>query len=168
MEILRTASLVTAAITTGLIAGLFYSFACSVMLGLGRADDRTFVEAMQRINEAILNGWFMLSFVGAWLLTAATGVLHGREDGRPVLPWIIAAFLLYTVMLAITSFINVPLNDTLAAAGAPDRIGDLAKVRSDFETTWVAWNVVRVVTSTGAFGCLCWALVLHGRIKSAA
>ena len=60
--------------------------------------------------------------------------------------------------------VNVPLNNQLNAAGAPDRIADLAAVRERFEATWVRWNVVRTVASTAAFGCLTWALVLHGRV----
>jgi hypothetical protein len=37
-------------------------------------------------------------------------------------------------------------------------------VRDAFhETRWVAWNIVRTVATTVAFGCLAWALVLHGR-----
>jgi hypothetical protein len=35
------------------------------MPGLRRTDDRTFVDAMQSINVAIINGWFALSFAGA-------------------------------------------------------------------------------------------------------
>ena len=45
-----------------------------------------------------------------------------------------------------------------------DRIADLAQVRKEFnEEKWVRWNLVRVVTTTSAFGCLAWALVLLGR-----
>ncbi|WP_246278811.1 DUF1772 domain-containing protein [Phytohabitans rumicis] len=63
--------------------------------------------------------------------------------------------MLYLVTVGITVAINVPLNDALKAAGDPDTIGDLARVRKDFnEARWVAWNWVRVVLSTGAFGCL--------------
>jgi uncharacterized membrane protein len=32
--------------TAGLVAGLFYGFACGVMPGLARADDRTLIDAM--------------------------------------------------------------------------------------------------------------------------
>lgn len=42
----------------GLLAGLFYAYACSVMPGLGRADDRTLVDAMQQIDKAIENPVF--------------------------------------------------------------------------------------------------------------
>jgi uncharacterized membrane protein len=159
----RGVSLVAATVTMGLSAGLYYAYACSVMLGLGQADDRTFVDAMQRINVAILNGWFFLSFVGALVLTAVAAALHFRGDGRPAFAWIVAALVLYGVVLIITMGFNVPLNDKLEAAGDPARISDLAAVREHFETAWVRWNIARAVVCTAAFGCLTWALVLHGR-----
>jgi uncharacterized membrane protein len=166
MQWSRGASLVAATLTMGLMAGLFYAYACSVMLGLGRAGDRTFVDGMQRINVAILNGWFFLSFFGALLLTALAGVLHLGADWRSVLPWIVGAFALYVVTLVITMGLNVPLNNALAAAGDPDRIADLAAVREHFEAPWVRWNLARALTCTAAFGCLAWALLLHGRIAA--
>lgn len=157
------AALVAATICTGLMAGLFYAYACSVMPGLGKAEDRTFVDAMQRINVAILNGWFGVAFAGALLMTAAAAALHLRDGGRPALPWIVAGLVLYVVVLAVTIAVNVPLNNELAAAGGVDRIPDIAAVRKHFEATWVRWNVVRAAASVAAFGCLTWALVLHGR-----
>lgn len=163
-EVFRSVLLVAATVTMGLMAGLFCAFAYSVMPGLGQTGGRTFVDAMQRINVAILNGWFFIIFFGALVFTALAGVFHLRDDGRAVLPWIVAAFVLYVAVLVITGRINVPLNNELLAAGEPDRITDLAAVRERFEATWVRWNIARAVASTAAFGCLSWALVLHGRI----
>ncbi len=159
----RGGALVAATITTGLMAGLFYAYAYSVMPGLGRTDDRTFVSTMQALNQAIVNGWFFSIFFGALVLTALAGALQLRGDGQGVLTWIAVAFVLYVVALIVTIGFNVPLNDQLAAAGEPDRIADLAAVREQFEASWVRWNIVRAVTSTVAFGCLTWALVLYGR-----
>jgi uncharacterized membrane protein len=162
-ELLRGAALVAATITIGLMAGLFYVFSHAIMPGLGRADDRTFVGGYQAIDKAIVNPWFLVSFLGALVLTALAAVLHLGKDGRPVLPWIVAALVLYVVTLAITFAVNIPLNNEIQAAGAPDRIADLAAVRGRFEATWVRWNLVRTVTSVTAFACLTWALLLHGR-----
>jgi uncharacterized membrane protein len=162
----RTTALIAATVTTGFMAGLFYAFAIAVMPGLARTGDRTFVEAMQRINVAILNGWFAVAFGGALVFTALAGVLHLGGDARPVLPWIAAALLLYVAVLLITFGINVPLNDALDGAGDPDRISDitrLAAVRERFEARWVRWNAARAVACTAALACLAWALVLHGR-----
>jgi uncharacterized membrane protein len=91
-----------ATLAVGLVAGPFYAFACSVMIGLARTDDRTFVGAMQQIKAAILNGWFAVSFAGAPVLTALAAVLHFRAGGGPALPWILAALVLVAAVLGIT------------------------------------------------------------------
>jgi uncharacterized membrane protein len=54
LDLFRSAALVAATVTAGLVAGLFYSYACSVMPGLGRTDDQTFIRSMQSINVAIV------------------------------------------------------------------------------------------------------------------
>ncbi|MEU4833069.1 anthrone oxygenase family protein [Streptosporangium sp. NPDC023615] len=160
----RSVALIAATITVGLVAGLLYAYACSVMPGLARTDDRTFVGAMQRINVAILNGWFAVCFAGALPLVALAAGLHLGRDGRPVLPWIVAALVLYAVVLVITFRVNVPLNNALNAAGDPGGAADLAAVRERFEGVWVRWNIARTVACVAAFSCLAWALVLHGRV----
>lgn len=158
LDMLRSATLVAATLTTGLFAGLFYTFAVSVMLGLRQVDDRTFVDAMQQINVATENGWFFASFLGAPLLAALATALHLSPGNRHALPWIVTGFALAVAAVIITVAVNVPLNDALVAAGEPGQIADLAAVRSNFEAAWVRWNVARVVTSTAAFGCLIWAV----------
>jgi uncharacterized membrane protein len=164
---LRLATLLAAVITTGMAASAFVLYAHTVMPGLGGTDDRTFVGAFQAMDRAIINPLFMLTFFGALLFTGAAGLLYLRgDDARGVVPWVAVAFGLYLVVVVITMTINVPLNDALKAAGDPDRI-DLAAARADFhETRWVAWNLVRAVLSTVAFGCLAWALVVHGRASA--
>ena len=164
MEFLQVTALLAATIATGLSAGLFFAFACSVMPGLGQASDRTFVEAMQRINVAILNAWFLVVFVGAFVFTGLAAALHLPAGDRAVLPWSIAAFVLYGTGLVITGRGNVPLNYALMAAGDPDGIADLRSVRDRFERRWVTLHLVRTVAFVVAFGCLAWALVLHGRL----
>lgn len=162
MRSVQAAALVAAVVTVGLMAGLFAAFSYAVMPGLRRVDDRAFVAAMQQINVAIVNPWFLTCFLGGLGFTALAGVLHLDAGSRPVLPWIAAGFVLYAAALAITGRVNVPLNNALAAAGEPDRIADPGAVRRQFEARWVRFNVARTVTSTVAFGCLAWALVRHG------
>ncbi|WP_083742946.1 DUF1772 domain-containing protein [Rhodococcus sp. MTM3W5.2] len=159
-KLLQTITLLGAGVTAGLMAGLFAAFAYAVMPGLGRTDDQTFISAMQKINVAILNGWFMICFLGGLVLTVATLLLHLRS-ARSVLPWIIAALVLYVAMLVITAAVNVPLNDELARAG--DVIANPDVVRAQFESRWVTWNIVRAVVSTAAFAALAYALVVHGQ-----
>jgi uncharacterized membrane protein len=162
MHALRTVSLMAATVSTGLVAGVFALYAHTIMPGLAKTDDRTFVGAFQSIDRAIINPWFIVGgFFGALVFTIVAAIANLGEDG---LPWTAAAFVLYLVGFIITMTINVPLNDGIKAAGDPDRITDLAAVRRRFnEARWTSWNLVRVVTSTTAFGLLAWALVLLGR-----
>ncbi|ONH32928.1 hypothetical protein BL253_03090 [Pseudofrankia asymbiotica] len=145
------------------MAGIYYAYACSVMPGLRSTDDRTFVSTMQFINVAILNGWFLLVFVGAPLLALAAGAAHLPAGGRAALPWVAAGLALNVVAFAVTVAANVPLNDALDAAGPVGQITDLAAVRAHFEDAWIRWNIVRTAATTAAFGCLGYALVLTHR-----
>ena len=155
---IRGIVLLAATVLTGLMAGIYFAFSVAVMPGLGRSDDRTFVEAMQRINVAIQNGWFGLAFGGALVLGLVAAFQHWHGEGRPALPWIIAGVVLYVISLLITMGLSVPLNNQLAAAGSPGRIHDLAAVRARFEATWVHWNVARTLVTTASLVCLAWAI----------
>jgi uncharacterized membrane protein len=167
MMLLRGVALVAATVTMGLLAGVFWIYANAFMPGLRRTDDRTFVAAFQAVDRAIINPVFLAAFLGALALTGLAAALHLGADGRSVLPWVVAAFVLYLAVVVVTLGVNVPLNDGLKAAGDPDRIADLAAVRERFnEARWVRWNLARAVATTVAFGCLAWALVLYGRIPT--
>jgi uncharacterized membrane protein len=159
MDALQGASLVAATIAVGLMAGVFWIYSNATMPGLRRTDDRTFVGAFQAIDRAIINPLFLATFLGALVLSGLAAVLHLFDDGEDVLPWTIAAFLLYLPVVVITMRINVPRNDEIKAAGEPDSISDLAEVRRRFdEDRWVRWNTVRAVASTAALACLAWGL----------
>lgn len=165
LDVVRAVALVVGTMTAGIMAGVFGLYFTAIMPGLGRTDDRTFVGAFQSIDRAIINPLFLATFFGALVFTGLAAVLHLGGDWRSVLPWILAALVLYLAVVVITLGINVPLNDGIKAAGEPDHIADLGTVRERFdEAKWVRWNVVRAVVSTAAFGCLAWALVLHGRL----
>jgi uncharacterized membrane protein len=145
--------LIAATITTGLVAGLLFGFACAVMPGLRRVDDAAFVAVMRSINRRILGGWFLLCFVGAPLLTVTALVVDVIGDRAGVLP-IATAVVLTALSYLITAVVNVPLNNALDASTA-----DPAQARALFEGQWVRWHIARTLTSTGSFGGLVWALV---------
>lgn len=146
-----------AMVTTGLIAGAFYIFACAVMPALARSDDRVFVDVMRDINDVIQNPVFLLGFLGALVLT---GVSAWQLRGRPYRWWVWAALVAYGLAFLVTVAFNIPLNNGLDAAGDP------AALREEFEDPWVAWNVVRTVLSTVELGFLGRALVGYGRSAS--
>src|SRR6266496_78137 len=126
--------LVAALIAAGLIAGLFYAYACSVMPGLAHGDDKTFVEGMRGINIAIINPVFMLTFLGAPLLAVVAIFLHLGSETRSALPWVIAGAVFLVAMLVITGAVNVPMNDALMNGQT-----NYAELRAAFEASWVRW-----------------------------
>jgi uncharacterized membrane protein len=160
MELVRMVALVFATLATGLIAGLFYAYACSVMPALRRTEDRVFIDVMQRINASIQNGWFFLSFVGALLFTVAAVAVHigAGQPGRLALAG--AGLVSYLVSIGITVAGNIPLNVRLDAVGPADRVSDPAAARAMFERPWVRLHLARTLFAVGAFGALCAASVL--------
>ncbi len=163
MEGLRTATLLAAVLTAGIGAGVYQLYSFVIMPGLGRTNDRTFVGAFQQIDRAIVGPFLLIFFVGALTLNILSLALNLGEDHRTVLPWIAVALGLHIAIAILTIAVNVPLNNDIKAAGNPDEI-DVIAVRERFqESRWSRSNFVRVIASTTAFGCLAWALVLHGR-----
>ena len=166
MDTVRAIVLIAATMAMGLMAGVFALYTNAIMPGLRRTDDRTFIGAFQAMDKAIVNPLFIgAGFVGALVLTGLATVLHLGDAERSVLPWAVAALVLYLAVFVITIAVNVPLDNGIKAAGSPDAIVDLAGVRQRRnEAKWARWNLVRAVATTAAFGCLAWALVLYGRL----
>ena len=83
MTLLRTSTLMGATVTMGLVAGAFALYAHTIMPGLRKTDDRTFVAAFQQMDRAIINPWFMITaFGGAFVLTLVAGIV---SRGTPAL-----------------------------------------------------------------------------------
>lgn len=141
--------LVAATVTTGLIAGAFYVFACGVMPALSRSDDRVYVQVMRDINDVIQNPVFFLTFLGAPALTA---VAAWQARGGPGRRWVWAAFTASALAFLVTVAFNVPLNDALTGDGS------YGALREEFEGPWVVWNGVRAGLLTVALGSLTRAL----------
>ncbi|KAB2348080.1 DUF1772 domain-containing protein [Actinomadura rudentiformis] len=146
----------------GLSAGLLCAFTIAVMPGLTAADDRTLVDAMQQTIDKIENPAFFVIFFGAPVLAAVAFFQARRAGSTKTAVWILAGLALYTLTLVVTFTVHVPLNYELKEAGDPARIENLAAVRDDFVSPWIAWDIVRTLAATAAFGSLTWALVLRG------
>ena len=147
MSTIGNATLIAGTVGAGLIAGLFFAFSTAIMPGLAHASDRTFVQAMQEINVAILNPLFLLVFVAP---IPALGVAVFTGPSRP---WVIAALVLYVVCFAITMAGNVPLNDALLAVGQPESEAAIRSAREVFEDSWNRLHLIRTVAVIAAFGC---------------
>lgn len=153
MPTLQTISLTGAALTTGLIAGLFYAYFCSVNPGLHQLADAEYLTAMQSINRAILNPVFFISFLGAPILL----VLGTWLQYSPTISlrcWFLggAAVVYLLGVVGVTGMGNIPLNEALdslnLSALSPE---ELASQRSTFEGPWNSLNTTRTVASILSF-----------------
>jgi uncharacterized membrane protein len=148
---MRAGALAAATLTTGLISGFFYAYACSVTLGLALLPDGQYVEAMQAINATVRNGVFAFSFFGAVVFLLLALVVHSpRLRTWRFLLVGLAAVLYIGGGFLLTLTVNVPMNEELATVGdvAP---AELARVRANYEGPWNFWNGVRTVCSSLAF-----------------
>ncbi len=150
-SVTRLLTLTLAILTTGLISGFFYAYACSVTLGLGLLPDDQYVEAMQAINATVRNGVFAFSFFGAVLFLLLALAVHAPRPRSRRFVLIALALVLYVGGgFMVTFLVNVPMNEDLA------RVGDaspavLAQVRAEYEGPWNFWNGVRTLFSSLAF-----------------
>ena len=144
MNGISEAALVAATVGNGLLAGAFFAFSLGVAPGLRRVDDLSY----RAINRSIVNGLFILVFLGAPIATVAVTALHLVAARRESLAWLVAGLVLCLFSFAVTVLVNVPLNNRLGTAligGAQVR-----KARDHFEMRWNRWNHVRTATSTAA------------------
>ena len=129
------------------MAGLFYAWSCSVMLGFARLTDREFVAAMQATNRAIQNPVFFAAFLGAPIFLPLSTYLTFGQSPRFAL--LLAATLFYLIgTFGVTIFGNVPLNNMLEnfkPASATDE--ETARQRANFERRWNNLNTIRTVSS---------------------
>jgi uncharacterized membrane protein len=164
MDLTVKATLLISVILTGLIAGLFFAYACSVNLGLARLTDTEYLKAMQSINRAILNPWFFTAFLGALiLLPLTTGLVYKHEGATLVFYYLLAAALVYALaVFGVTVLGNVPLNEALDKFDlATTASEEIKRQREIFEGPWNRLNLIRTLASVISF-----ALVALGLIAS--
>lgn len=141
---------------TGLSAGLFYSYHCSVIGGLGVLPTREYLMSFQGINKAILNPVFFASFIGSLLVLSLAALLGWYNGINYLLPYLVTALIIYALgVFAVTAAGNVPLNEALARLDTAHASGaELEQFRLEFEARWNRLNLIRTVAAILAFGVL--------------
>jgi len=142
-----TILLIATAVLTALIAGLFYAYSCSVVLGLGKLSDTEYLKSMQSINKEILNPVFFLSFMGTAALLPVSTFIYREQN--PVFILLLLASIAYLIgVFGVTVVGNVPLNDQLDKFDITNSTGEsIKKMRDVFENRWNFLNNVRTFFS---------------------
>lgn len=150
-------------VSAGLMAGLFFGWAVSVIPGTLRTDDHTYVTTMTSINVAIVNPAFIVPFLVTPLLLGAAAITTWRAgDQRRGLLLASAAATYVVGVLAVTFGGNVPLNNALdafpAATATPN---ELAAQRAAYEGPWNRWHNLRTAASIASFGLAAAAVLVE-------
>ncbi len=142
------------ALLSGLVAGLFYGYDCSVIKGLGKLGDKEYLSAFQSINKAILNPYFFVSFIGCLLVLPVTAWISFNQAPGICFYLLLSAAVVYIVgVFAVTIFGNVPLNEQVAALDLNSLPGkDMAEIRRNFENKWNFLHHIRTAASIVSFG----------------
>lgn len=157
-----TLTLIAAFLNLVLLAavfGVYFTYGNSVVPGLDNADPEKAVEAMRRMNIAIINPVFLATFIGPVVTAAATGfLLLGIDEDTSAYLSLAAAAVYLVGCLIITGRINIPLNNALENSTSTDW-----KQRwADFSPRWQRWNTVRTLSSGVALILCGIALYLWG------
>ncbi len=157
MQLVITTTLWFAALSAGLMAGIYFAFSIFVVQALDAAGRPVGMAAMQSINRVILKSLFLPLFFTsslACLLLAVFGVMIWGTPGA----WqMVSGGTLYLVgMLAVTAFANVPLNNALEASDASAAEGEAMWRR--YVQRWLPWNHVRTLSCAGTLALLIGAI----------
>ncbi|MEU8254312.1 anthrone oxygenase family protein [Micromonospora inaquosa] len=135
-------------VLTGAITGVYFAFSVAVMPGLNAVDAGTAIRAMTSINQKIQNPLFFVTFFGPIVAATVTGVLLLIPGHRtPGVLFLLAAGVYLVGALIPTVLVNVPMNETLDAAGVPTDPAEAARIWASYSSGWMWWNSVRAVAS---------------------
>lgn len=140
-------------VSSGLIAGLLYGWTVSVIPGLRRIPDTTYITTMQNINRAIINPAFIVPFMGLSVELTAGAIARFR-DGDTRRGWLMAgAAATYAAgVLGVTIGRNVPLNNSLDVFDPTSATKTaIAARRHSYESSWNRWHYLRTAASVASF-----------------
>ncbi|WP_103072560.1 anthrone oxygenase family protein [Aquimarina sediminis] len=148
---IQTIILCVATLLTGLLAGVFFTWANAVTTGIGRLNDTNYLRAFQEMNRTILNPLFYIIFAGPLVLSFIAAFFY-RD--RPIVLWIlIAVIAIYFIgVFLITISGNIPLNEMLDKTNLEDfDLNNAKNLRDKFEAKWNSLHLIRTIASLTSF-----------------
>jgi len=155
-----TVLLWAAALSSGLIAGVYFAFSGFIMKAFDKLETAQSVTAMNAINEVILRSLFMPVFFASSivaLLLIMAAFVSWDEAGAGLA--LIAGMVYFFGMFVCTVVFNVPLNNALSKL---DPNSDNAQQAwSHYLKNWTKWNHLRTVSSLLTCALCIWLLSNH-------
>jgi uncharacterized membrane protein len=135
-----------AALSTGMVSGVFFGFSSFVMKALGRLPPPQGIEVWKSIDVVVVSSTLMPLMFGAGLICIILAVMALVARDRPDAMYLLIGAIVYFVgNIIVTMVANVPLNDAVDALDPAT--ADSARFWADFLVSWTFWNSVRWVTA---------------------
>jgi len=145
--------LIVATLSTGLMAGIFFTWTNAVKPGIGTLDDMTYMKAFQAMNRLILNPLFYIVFILPILSITISTFMSFGSTKEYVFELLLTATLIYCLgVFLVTIAGNIPLNELLEHTDL-EKISqkELGELRGKIEHKWNNLNLIRTVSSFIAF-----------------
>ena len=152
-----TVILWAAALSSGLIAGVYFAFSVFIMQAFDKIGAAQAIAAMNSINEIILRSLFMPLFFGSSIISVLLIIIafaQWSEVGSVLI--LIGGTVYFFGMFVCTVLFNVPLNNTLAKTDSNSV--DAHHVWSGYLKVWTNWNHLRTVSSLVTCVLCVWVL----------
>jgi uncharacterized membrane protein len=133
-------------VLTGIMAGVYFTFSVFVMKSLNELPALQAAQAMNKINDVIVNTLFLPVFFGSTLWYAGLIVwafADWQSDGRSML-MVIAALIYIVGMFVVTAFGNVPMNNKLQYSAHSDI--ELIEYWQQYQHSWTQLNHLRTLS----------------------
>jgi uncharacterized membrane protein len=139
--------------TTGLMAGIFFTWTNAVTPGIGKLKDIGYLSALQAMNRVILNPAFYIVFICPILTLPLATVLNYHSEPSLVFKLLLVVSIIYIFgVFFITILGNIPLNNVLHKNDLDGFSPEDAKnLRTEIETKWNKFNLIRTITSSISF-----------------
>ena len=135
-----------AAISSGLMAGIYFAFSAFIMNALNKVNTDVAITAMNSINRVIVKSWFMPLFFGSTLVSLLLIIIAVIQWGEESATLTLLAGIIYVVgMFLCTAVFNVPLNNLLDKQNP--QAEDSPHVWKQYFLHWTRWNHLRTVCS---------------------
>jgi uncharacterized membrane protein len=145
----------------GLIAGLLFGYSCSVNPGLKSLAGGEYIKAMQSINLAIQNPYFLISFMGLLLVfPVSTYLLYKHQTAASFYLMLSAMIICFIGLFGTTIFCNIPLNEQLAKFTVSSAsANEISTMRQTFEKPWNTYHTIRTIAAIISFGLVILSII---------
>jgi uncharacterized membrane protein len=150
---MKTLIIIVAILSTGLMAGIFFTWTNAVKPGIGTLDDMTYMKAFQAMNRLILNRLFYIVFILPVLTISISTYMSFGSTKLYVFELFLLSTLLYMLgVFLITILGNIPLNELLENTDLEKiSLTELSDLRGKIENKWNNFNLIRTVSSFISF-----------------